>query len=159
MMHSDFTGTPLPLLPVTHGLAIGVFDLLHVGHLRYLQYASKHCQELTVAVTPDDMVERYKKCRPAIRYEDRLEMIAGLACVTRAVRHAVSMEDTTNAALWMASLGVQHIFIGEDWAGSARWNRLGPALSAREIEVSFIPRTAAVSSSEIRQLIQQAHDC
>lgn len=151
MPPSGFSGVPLPQNQAAHGFAIGVFDLLHVGHLRYLRQARNHCHQLIVAVTPDEMVERYKKRLPVIPYLERLEMVAGLACVTRAVQHAVSMEETEQAAIWIASLGVQHVFIGDDWAGSARWNHLGPALAGFGLEVSFIPRTAEVSSTDIRQ--------
>lgn len=151
MTDSRFMGVPLPSSPVDHGFAVGVFDLLHVGHLRYLQLARRHCHKLTVAVTVDDLVERYKKRLPAIPHAERLEMVAGLACVTRAINHEISLENTLSVAAWIAGLGVQQVFIGDDWAGSARWNRLGPVLQDMGIAVSFIPRTAMTSSSDIRQ--------
>jgi cytidyltransferase-like protein len=41
-------------------LANGVFDLLHVGHVRYLQAASQHADRLVVAVNSDASVRRLK---------------------------------------------------------------------------------------------------
>ena len=41
---------------LTHAFANGVFDLLHVGHVRYLQAASREADRLVVAINDDASV-------------------------------------------------------------------------------------------------------
>ena len=54
-------------------LACGVFDLFHVGHLRYLSYARGRGAHLTALVSPDALVFAFKKKRPWIAQEQRME--------------------------------------------------------------------------------------
>ena len=60
----------------------GHFDLLHVGHLRYLQAARALGDALVVGVN-DDAVTAARKGpdRPILPEDERAELLAGLACV------------------------------------------------------------------------------
>ena len=72
----------LPTLPGTTVFTNGVFDLLHVGHLRYLQAARALGDRLVLGVNADASVRRLKgPSRPLISEDERAEMLAGLACV------------------------------------------------------------------------------
>jgi D-glycero-beta-D-manno-heptose 1-phosphate adenylyltransferase len=70
----------------TIALANGVFDLFHVGHLRYLQGARAEADILVVAVN-DDASTRANKGpgRPLVPESERAEIVAGLACVDHVV--------------------------------------------------------------------------
>ena len=60
----------------------GCFDVLHLGHLRYLQAARQLGDLLVVAVNSDSSVRELKgENRPLVPEEERAEMLAGLACV------------------------------------------------------------------------------
>jgi D-beta-D-heptose 7-phosphate kinase/D-beta-D-heptose 1-phosphate adenosyltransferase len=60
----------------------GCFDLLHVGHVRYLEAARKLGDVLIVAVNDDDSVKRLKgPTRPLNKVGDRMRMLAALKCV------------------------------------------------------------------------------
>ena len=60
----------------------GCFDLLHVGHVRYLQQAREQGSCLIVAINSDDSVRRLKgPNRPVIGQNERAEMLASLECV------------------------------------------------------------------------------
>jgi rfaE bifunctional protein nucleotidyltransferase chain/domain len=60
----------------------GCFDLLHVGHVRYLQAARALGDALVVAVNGDDSVRALKGSnRPINNEADRAEILASLACV------------------------------------------------------------------------------
>ncbi len=60
----------------------GCFDLLHVGHVRYLQEARALGDALVVAVNGDASVRALKgPSRPINAEEDRAEVLAGLECV------------------------------------------------------------------------------
>lgn len=60
----------------------GCFDLLHMGHVRYLQQARELGNCLIVAVNSDDSVRRLKgPRRPVITQDERAEMLGSLECV------------------------------------------------------------------------------
>ncbi len=60
----------------------GCFDLLHVGHLRYLWEARELGDALVVAINDDASIGRLKGPeRPVLKLAERLEVLAGLACV------------------------------------------------------------------------------
>jgi rfaE bifunctional protein nucleotidyltransferase chain/domain len=66
----------------TVALANGLFDLLHVGHLRYLEEAAAEADHLVVAVNADASARALKGLdRPIVPEAERAELIAGLACV------------------------------------------------------------------------------
>jgi rfaE bifunctional protein nucleotidyltransferase chain/domain len=59
--------------------ANGHFDLIHVGHLRYLRSARAEADALVVAINDDDSVERLKgPGRPVVPAAERAELLAGL---------------------------------------------------------------------------------
>jgi len=63
-------------------LTNGVFDLLHVGHARYLAEARALGDALIVAVNSDRSVRSFKgDLRPIVPEDERAELIASLACV------------------------------------------------------------------------------
>ncbi|MGV3619322.1 MAG: adenylyltransferase/cytidyltransferase family protein [Archangium sp.] len=66
---------------LTVALANGVFDLLHVGHLRYLEDAKKLADRLIVAVNSDSSTRAYKgPSRPIIPEDERAELLRALRC-------------------------------------------------------------------------------
>ena len=74
----------------------GCFDVLHAGHVAYLEEAKSIGDRLIVAVNDDDSVRRLKgESRPINMLEDRLLVLAGLA----AVDWVVSFADDTPAEL------------------------------------------------------------
>ena len=67
-------------------LANGGFDLLHVGHVRYLRAAKKLGGRLVVAVNSDDSVRALKgNGRPLMPEDERAEILAALADVDAVV--------------------------------------------------------------------------
>lgn len=60
----------------------GCFDILHAGHVTYLEQASELGDRLLVAVNVDETVRRLKgKDRPVNKVENRMRMLAALRCV------------------------------------------------------------------------------
>lgn len=67
-------------------LANGVFDLLHVGHVRYLEGARALADVLVVAVNSDASTRANKgPNRPVIPQNERAELVAALACTDHVV--------------------------------------------------------------------------
>ena len=66
--------------------ANGLFDILHVGHLRYLEGAAEEGDHLIVAVNADASTRELKgPGRPVVPEDERAELLAGFACVWRVV--------------------------------------------------------------------------
>ncbi len=69
-------------------LASGVFDLLHLGHVRFLEAAKKaggRNAELIVIVARDSTVEKRKKERPVVSENQRCALVASLKVVDEAI--------------------------------------------------------------------------
>lgn len=70
----------------------GCFDILHVGHVRYLQESKKQGDILVVYLNSDSSVKRLKgESRPLNSEKDRAEVLAALGCVDYVV---IFEEDT-----------------------------------------------------------------
>jgi D-beta-D-heptose 7-phosphate kinase/D-beta-D-heptose 1-phosphate adenosyltransferase len=60
----------------------GSFDLLHIGHVRYLQKARAYGDILAVAINSDSSIRKIKgPFRPILPQHERAEMLAALECV------------------------------------------------------------------------------
>lgn len=68
-----------------HVVAFGAFDLIHPGHLAFLRSARKLGDHLTVVVTRDTRLKREKGGAPIFPEGERLQLIAELKSVDRAV--------------------------------------------------------------------------
>ncbi len=90
----------------------GVFDVLHVGHLQYLQAAAREGHVLVVAVNEDDSVRRLKgPDRPVNALADRAALLAGLECVSLVTTFG---EDTPLEII--RALTPDVLVKGADWA-------------------------------------------
>jgi D-glycero-beta-D-manno-heptose 1-phosphate adenylyltransferase len=75
-----------------HAFANGGFDLLHVGHVRYLEAARREADRLIVAINDDRSVSALKgPNRPILKESDRAELVAAL----RAVDYVVIFPEPT----------------------------------------------------------------
>ena len=67
-------------------LANGCFDILHVGHIRYLEGAKSMGEILVVAINGDESVRRLKgPGRPILDEEERAALVSALKCVDHVV--------------------------------------------------------------------------
>ncbi len=135
------------------GGTIGAFDLLHVGHLRFLQACRSGCDYLQVGVGADQTLLRSKKRLPVIDQSQRMEMVAGLACVDAVRLFEVGLDHTAAAVDWLADWPVQVVFASEEWRPSPRWRALEPALRARGMTVVWLPYTEGISTSLLKARI------
>lgn len=90
----------------------GCFDLLHIGHVRYLQEAKSLGDFLVVGVNADASVRKLKgPQRPVQNETDRAEILASLECVSFT---ALFTEDTPKKLIEMVRPEV--LVKGGDWA-------------------------------------------
>src|SRR6185503_10158348 len=81
---------------LTIAFANGGFDLLHVGHIRYLEGAKREADRLVVAINSDASMRGLKgPSRPILSQADRAELVAAL----RAVDYVVIFDEPTVAPL------------------------------------------------------------
>jgi rfaE bifunctional protein nucleotidyltransferase chain/domain len=96
------------------GFTCGAFDLLHAGHVDYLEEARGLCDTLIVAVNSDASIRQYKSSlRPITAQEQRLRIVGALRCVD-----AVTLLDHPRP-LPLIELIKPHLYIkGGDYAAS-----------------------------------------
>ena len=93
----------------------GVFDLLHPGHLRYLQHARGLGDALVVGVNSDRSVRANKgPSRPITPEAERAEVLAALACVD-----AVTVFDEDTPHDLIRAILPDILVKGADWADDA----------------------------------------
>jgi D-glycero-beta-D-manno-heptose 1-phosphate adenylyltransferase len=112
-------------------LANGIFDLFHVGHVRYLEGARQAGLRLLVALNSDDSARRLKGAgRPLLPLAERMEMVAALQCVD-----------------WVTSF--------EEDSVESLLRRLLPAAHAKgtDYTVESVPERAVAESLGIRTVI------
>jgi len=64
------------------GFTSGSFDILHAGHVDYLEKAKQECNWLVVGVNSDSSIKKYKgDYRPIISEDHRIKLVAALGCV------------------------------------------------------------------------------
>lgn len=90
----------------------GCFDLLHVGHVRYLSAARKLGDRLIVAVNSDQSVQALKgPKRPIVTESERLEVLSALSCID----YLILFSGKTPEQLIVA-LSPDILVKGADWA-------------------------------------------
>ena len=127
----------------------GVFDLLHPGHVRYLQRARGLGDALIVGVNSDRSVRANKgPTRPITPEDERVEILLALSAVDAVV---IFDEDTPHAVI--SALQPDVLVKGADWAEHAIVGR--DVVEARGGRVVRIPVEAGHSTSEIVEKIRR----
>ncbi|MDA8091668.1 MAG: adenylyltransferase/cytidyltransferase family protein [Nitrospiraceae bacterium] len=88
----------------------GCFDILHVGHVRYLREAAKLGDILVVGINTDESVSRLKPGRPVNGEKERAELLASLEMVD----YAVLFQEETPYEL-IKSIRPDVLVKGGDW--------------------------------------------
>ena len=128
----------------------GVFDLLHPGHLRYLQHARRLGDALIVGINSDRSVRANKgPDRPITPERERAEILAALTCVDAVV---IFDEETPHAVI--ARLQPDVLVKGSDWAADAIVGR--DIVEARGGKVVRVPIEPGYSTTAIMEKIRSS---
>ena len=125
------------------GFTNGCFDILHLGHARYLNAAKKRCDLLIVGVNSDASVRSIKgPRRPVNAQEDRMEVLGALECVDLVT---LFEEDTPEELIKKVMPDI--LFKGGDWDEKE-------VVGARHVkahggEVKIIPYVEGYSTTDI----------
>jgi D-glycero-beta-D-manno-heptose 1-phosphate adenylyltransferase len=127
----------------------GVFDLLHPGHVRYLQQARGLGDALIIGVNSDRSVRAIKGPeRPVTNERERAEVIEALACVDAAV---VFDEDTPHRII--SAIQPDVLVKGADWAEDAIIGR--DVVEARGGRVVRMPVESGYSTTSMLDRIRK----
>ncbi|HVG38116.1 MAG TPA: D-glycero-beta-D-manno-heptose 1-phosphate adenylyltransferase [Pyrinomonadaceae bacterium] len=130
-------------------LTNGVFDILHVGHVRYLQAARSLGDALLVAINGDAAVRELKgEDRPVNNQDERAEMLAALAAVT----YVTIFEELSPRAL-IASVLPDVLVKGGDYALDEIHGR--EEVEAAGGRVVALPYVAGASTTSVIERIKR----
>lgn len=128
----------------------GCFDLIHVGHVRYLQEARKQGDCLVVAVNSDSSVEEIKgPGRPIIPDSQRAEVVAALSFVDW-----VTIFDEPDPLVLIKLLKPDVLVKGSDWPEEKIVG--APEVKGAGGKVLRIPLEGEISTSDIFERIRTA---
>ena len=128
----------------------GTFDILHLGHVTYLQKAKASADVLIVGVNTDRSVKTYKNPnRPVNPEQDRIKVLTALACVD----YAIFFNDPTPLKL-IQKIKPDVLVKGADWATK-------DIVGAREViswggKVKRIPLVKGRSSTRVIKILKLA---
>ena len=130
----------------------GCFDLLHVGHVRYLEQAKALGDILIVGINSDRSVQALKgPLRPILPVEDRAEILSGLGCIDY-----ITVFDEPTPLELITLLKPQVLVKGGDWTkdevvGSEVVESLGG-------KVVLLPFVEGSSTSNLIEAILKRHE-
>ena len=127
------------------GYTTGVYDMFHIGHLNILKRAKEQCDYLVVGVTTDELA-LYKNKSAIIPFEERLAIVDAIKYVDKAVP-----QENMNKLEACKKYNAEVIFVGDDWKGTEKWNKIEEELASIGAEVVYFPYTKGTSSTILRE--------
>jgi glycerol-3-phosphate cytidylyltransferase len=126
-------------------VTFGTFDVLHIGHVSILERARALGDWLVVGVSSDALNLSKKGRLPIYPEADRLKLIGSLRCVDEVfVEESLALKGD-----YLRRHRAAVLVMGDDWQG--RFDEF------RSIcEVSYLPRTPSISTTEIIEVIRRA---
>ena len=129
----------------------GCFDLLHLGHVRYLEAARAEGDILVVGVNSDRSVHEIKgPSRPVVPEDERAEVVAALACVD-----FVTLFDEPDPLETIRALLPDVLVKGSDWAEDAIVGK--DAVEEHGGRVVRVPLTEGASTTKIIEKILEEY--
>lgn len=125
-------------------ITFGTFDVLHLGHLRLLERASKLGDTLIVGVSTDALNYRKKQRYPIYSEHDRATLIASMRYVDE-----VFLEESLDLKReYIVQHAANVLVMGDDWKGRFDF--------CQDLcEVVYLERTPSISTTEIIEVIRQ----
>ena len=125
-------------------LTYGTFDLLHYGHIRLLQQASKLGDYLIVALSTDEF-NALKGKKSFYPYEVRKEMLEAIRYVDLVIPESCWEQKERDVEQY----NVDVVCMGGDWEGDPRFEALRD-----KCEVAYLNRTPGISTTEVKSRLE-----
>ncbi|BBH50614.1 glycerol-3-phosphate cytidylyltransferase [Parolsenella catena] len=140
---SEASGTP----GLRRVLTYGTFDLLHYGHIRLLQQASKLGDYLIVALSTDEF-NALKGKMSFYPYEVRKEMLEAIRYVDLVIPESCWEQKKRD----IEQYHVDVVCMGGDWKGDPHFESLKDMC-----EVVYLNRTPGISTTEVKSRLENKH--
>lgn len=134
------------------GYTTGVYDLFHIGHLNLLRRAKERCDYLIVGVTVDDLVS-YKHKKAVIPFEERIKIVEAIKYVDKAVP-----QTTMDKMKAWEEFNFDVMFVGSDWKGTEKWNKLENEFASVGVDIVYFPYTKNISSTLLNEVLLKLRD-
>ena len=121
----------------------GTFDMLHINHLKMIEYARALGDILIVGVNTDELVASYNS-QPIIPFDERIALVKALKYPDIVIPQR-SLDHTEK----VKKLHFDVFVVGDDWTGKYDY------LEALGVSVVYFPYGAGVSSSELKERIYE----
>lgn len=131
------------------GYTTGVYDMFHIGHLNILKKAKENCEYLIVGVTTDELVS-YKNKKAIIPHNERMKIVESIKYVDR----VVSQDNMDKMIAWR-DYNFDVIFVGSDWEGTDKWNKIQCDFNNIGCDVVYFPYTKSTSSTKLRSVLDK----
>lgn len=119
----------------------GTFDMLHINHLKMIEYARALGDILIVGVNTDELVASYKS-EPIIPFEERIALIKAIKYPDIVIpQHSLDHRDKVK------KLNFDIFVVGDDWTGKYDY------LKDMGVTVVYFPYGKGVSSSSLKDRI------
>ena len=135
------------------GYTTGVFDLFHIGHLNILRNAKLECDHLIVGITTDELSLKEKGRMPVIPFAERMAIVESIQYVDSVVPQV----NYDKIEAWN-NLKFNIMFVGDDWKGTEKWNKLDNNFLELGVKISYFPYTQQTSSSRIRKILDLIYE-
>ena len=134
----------------------GTFDLFHAGHVNFLRMCKNLADEVVVSLNTDEFIQSYKGFTPFHSFEQRRQILLSCVHIDRVVSN-IGDGDSTES---IEKVQPHIIAIGTDWAKKDYYDQMGFTqqwLDLRNITLVYLPYTADVSSTIIKEKIAKAY--
>lgn len=149
----------------------GSFDLFHAGHVNFLRACKKlaGAGKVTVALNDSEFIRQYKGKAPIIENQDRKTILEACVYVDNVIWNTGGKDSSETLRLTYRGLNSSQydsrplvgfpdiIAIGDDWAKKDYYAQMGFTqewLDQRGILLCYIPYTAGISSTEIKERLR-----
>lgn len=119
----------------------GTFDMLHINHLKMIEYARALGDILIVGVNTDELVANYKST-PIIPFEERIALMKAIKGPDIVIPQR-SLDHTDK----VDKLHFDTFVVGDDWAGKYDY------LQEQGVQVVYFPYGEGISSSNLKKKI------
>lgn len=124
----------------------GTFDMLHINHLRLIEYARGLGDILIVGVNTDELVASYKST-PMIPFEDRIALMRAIKGPDLVIpQHSLDHTDKVK------KLNMDVFVVGDDWVGKYDY------LKDLGVTVVYTPYGKGTSSTSLKKKIIEKYD-
>lgn len=126
----------------------GTFDLLHPGHVHFLNQCAK-LGEVTVALNTDEFIAQYKGKPPIMSYEEREAVLLGLRSISAVTPNLGGADSKTT----IEQVNPDYLVIGSDWARKDYYRQMGFTqdwLDQHGIILCYVPYTQGISTTQIK---------